>query len=104
MATWSMMREMGRLCRADDGGAGVCVLPGNHEGPHRTPKGREFALPSPHGGKREGAGRPSTFSPNAQRLSITIEPEHAEYLRKLGGSVSLGLRKLLADKKSSRQR
>lgn len=52
------------------------------------------AKPS-RGGRREGAGRPAAFSPNALRQSITVEPEHAEYLRTLGGSVSLGLKKLL---------
>lgn len=50
-----------------------------------------------HGGKREGAGRPPTFSKEAKRLSIRIEPEHAAMLREAFGSVSEGIRAMIEE-------
>ena len=52
------------------------------------------------GGRREGAGRPRTFSQDAVRLSVTLERAHVEWLRELGeGNVSAGIRRLLERKR-----
>lgn len=54
-----------------------------------------------HGGKREGAGRPSITGEEMQVYQVTLPPSVAEYIRELGtpigskqGNLSDGIRKL----------
>lgn len=52
-------------------------------------------MPERRGGKREGAGRPSSSNP-LRRVSIRLAPEGIERLREGGGgNVSEGVRRLV---------
>ena len=52
--------------------------------------------PSSRGGKREGAGRPRKHPPDAVRVTVTLAPRDAEFLRGIGdGSASLAVERLL---------
>lgn len=53
-------------------------------------------MASSHGGKREGAGRKPVGHLPAVRKTVTLPPEHIEYLIDLGaGNLSLGIRRLI---------
>ena len=51
----------------------------------------------PSSGKRaKGAGRPRKYPPDAVRVTVTLAPQDAEFLRGIGdGSASLAVERLL---------
>jgi hypothetical protein len=56
---------------------------------------------SKRGGRREGAGRKPSVPPEARAraVALSLRPDEIERLQKLGdGSVTAGVRKLLAEK------
>lgn len=56
-------------------------------------------IKSGRGGKRAGAGRPSTFL-ELERATVTLTPDQIVYLERLGnGNISAGIRRAIAKSK-----
>lgn len=54
--------------------------------------------PSPHGGRRPGAGRPQAYREPLLRTTVTLPASYAEQLRHFGdGNLSDGIRRLVEE-------
>lgn len=61
-------------------------------------------MKSGRGGKREGAGRPAgSTSGKKERISINIEPENLEWLKKQAASYSKVVNRLIEEKRNEPQ-
>lgn len=63
--------------------------------PHEAAKRAGLNYQPGHGGKREGAGRPSSPEVRKIRKTITLSSEHLDYLKSLDANLSLAIRKLI---------